>query len=451
MNPHNKPAVWLALLLSFGLSLLFGFGTLFAARGGAIDLQGVFYFSRCLLQHHDPYKLADVTQTYRDALRNPPPEGVFDREKDYLPCVYQPTILPLLVPFVWLGWSLAWRVWAALLVAGFFASALLMEHTASRRAPGVALALTCLALAGAQLSIATGNPAAIATSLCAVAVWCFLENRFPWLGVLCMALSLLIKPHDSGLIWLYLVFAGSLYRRRALQALAIVMPCAVASVVWVSIAAPRWLPELKTNLAQHAAAGNPDFPGALTFTERVVTKTVLSLQSAVAVFTRDPRIYNTVACAVCGLLFLAIAAATLRRVRAAGALSPDELWLGLAALAPLALLAVYHRPYDARLLVLTIPGCALLARRGGLAGRVSVALTAIALLFTGDLTCALLLQAPEAFHANPATLSGRLVILLLTRAGVLALLATTLFHTAVYVRATLVPDDPRRTHPQAAL
>ena len=36
---------------------------------------------------------------------------------------------------------------------------------------------------------------------------------------MCLAISLMLKPHDAGLVWLYFLLAGGIYRKRALQAL----------------------------------------------------------------------------------------------------------------------------------------------------------------------------------------------------------------------------------------
>jgi len=72
-------------------------------------------------------------------------------------------------------------------------------------------------LANCELLIVLGNMAGVAIGLCVVAVWCFLRERYVAAGIFCLAISLAIKPHDSGLVWLYFLLAGGIYRRRALQ------------------------------------------------------------------------------------------------------------------------------------------------------------------------------------------------------------------------------------------
>jgi len=206
----------------------------------------------------------------------------------------------------------------------------------------------------------------------------------------------------------------------------------VVSLVWVLTVAPSWLAEWKQNLAGINAPGMTNNPAARTWAEFQVTKTILDLQAAVAVFWPAASVYNAVSYAVCGLLLLAGAAATVGR-----RLTTEQLWLGLTAVVPLALLAVYHRPYDARLLLLTIPGCAMLARRGGWTGKISTALTLVAIVLTGDLTTTFLPAALPLLHVGTATLIDEIMILLVTRTGVLALLAMSVFHLAVYIHATM--------------
>ena len=432
MKGRARLGAWVALGLSFGLSIWLGWQILFSAPGGAVDFQGVFYGTRCLVEEHDPYSPSEMKAMYVEFLHQPPPEGVFRADLAFAGFVYQPTVIPLIAPFVWMGWSVAWRVWMVLLLAGLFASGVLMWRVGAREAPGTALVLTCLLLGNAALSIGSGNTAGVAIALCTIGVWCFLEEQYEMAGVFCVALSLLLKPHDSGAIWLYLLLAGGRWGRRAWQTLALTAVVAIGSFVWVTAIAPSWSNEWKQNLAAISGPGQMNNPAARTVEELHITKTILDLQAAVAVFWPAASVYNAVSYAVCGLLLLAGAAATVGR-----RLTTEQLWLGLTAVVPLALLAVYHRPYDARLLLLTIPGCAMLVRRGGWTGKISRALTLVAIVLTGDLTTTFLPAALPLLHVGTATLIDEIMILLVTRTGVLALLAMSVFHLAVYIHATM--------------
>lgn len=54
--------------------------------------------------------------------------------------------------------------------------------------------------------------------------------------------------------------------------------------------------------------------------------------------------------------------------------------------APISLLASYHRNYDAKILLLTIPACVQLWSEGGVLGRVAAGVSGITFLLDGDLS-----------------------------------------------------------------
>jgi hypothetical protein len=86
-------------------------------------------------------------------------------------------------------------------------------------------------------------------SLSAVAVWCFLRERFVLAGILCLAVALAVKPQDSGLVWLYFLRAGGVYRKRALQTLLATAVLSLPGVLWVWHASPHWFAEWQSNVA----------------------------------------------------------------------------------------------------------------------------------------------------------------------------------------------------------
>jgi hypothetical protein len=54
--------------------------------------------------------------------------------------------------------------------------------------------------------------------------------------------------------------------------------------------------------------------------------------------------------------------------------------------APISLLVSYHRNYDAKILLLTIPACGQLWSEGGVLGRVAAGVSGITFLLDGDLS-----------------------------------------------------------------
>jgi len=147
------------------------------------------------------------------------------------------------------------------MAASLTTAAFLMWNLAAERAPLLAGALIALILVNSEVVMIIGNAAAVAIGLCVIAVWCLLKNRFAGIGMVCLALSLLLKPHDAGLVWLYFLLAGGAYRKRALQTLLVVVLVAIPAVVWVSQVSPHWMQELHTNLALASARGDLNDPG----------------------------------------------------------------------------------------------------------------------------------------------------------------------------------------------
>src|ERR1019366_4930389 len=124
-----------------------------------------------------------------------------------------------IAPFAMLPLATAQALWIILTGGGLILAGFLMWNLGSKYAPILSGCLIGFLLANCQLAFATGNTAGIVVGLCVVAVWCFLEDRFVLAGILCLAVSLAIKPHDAGLVWLYFLLAGGTYRKRALQTL----------------------------------------------------------------------------------------------------------------------------------------------------------------------------------------------------------------------------------------
>ena len=193
-------------------------------------------------------------------------------------------------------------------------------------------------------------------------------------GVLCLAVSLLLKPHDAALVWLYLLLAGGLYRRRALQTLLVVAAVSLPLVLWVAHIAPGWIHELQSNLATVTSHGHSDDPGPASMSTAGIGM-IVSLQSVFSTFQDDPHFYYPITYLLCAAFLLLWSFTTLRT-----RLTPAMTWLALAAISSLSMLPVYHRLYDTRMLLLTIPACAMLWAEGGLIGRLALALNTTAIL-----------------------------------------------------------------------
>jgi hypothetical protein len=329
--------------------------------------------------------------------------------------------------------GVAQALWLILLVGVFILAAFLMWDIGASYAPGVSLFLICLVLADSELIFASGNTAGIVVGLCVISAWCFLKQKFVPAGVFCMAVCLAIKPHDAGLVWLYYLLVGGVYRKRALQSLVVTFGLGLVSVLWLSHVVPHWMQDWNSNLSAISAPGGLNEPGLASVTGHTAGM-VIDLQAAVSVFRNDPRIYNSVSYLVCGALLLVWSVRTLR-----SRFSQSGAWLALAAVAALTMLVTYHRPYDAKLLLLTVPACAMLWTEGGPIGWLALLLNSAAVLLTGDVPLAILSILTNGLHFGTNGILAHIQTVVVMRPVPLILLALGIFYLWVYVRRD-IPD-----------
>jgi len=339
------------------------------------DFKTLYYPSRCLIQHHDPYMESEVLRVYLAEGGNLPSDTAGTRQIA-TQNVYPPTTLFLSAPFAMLPWGPAHLLWIMLSAGSLIFASYLIWDLGADYAPVFSAVLAGFILANSGILIVTGNAAGIAISLCVVGVWCFLRQRFVLAGVLCLAISLAAKPHDAGLVWLYFLLAGGAYRRRALQTLLVTIAIGLPGVLWVCQVAPHWMQEMHSNILAYSAQGGINDPRLAS----MGPEGVIDLQSVVSFFRDDPRIYNAVSFLICAPLLLVWVFVTVRFRP-----SVKRASLALAAIAALTLLPVYHRQIDAKLLLLTVPACAMLWAERGRIGRFATVLGAAGLLATGDL------------------------------------------------------------------
>jgi hypothetical protein len=394
-----------------------------------VDFRAVYYGTRCLLERHNPYSVSELEHVYRTDGGERASESAAAHQAVVL-YVNVPTTFLVVAPFAVLPWGLAHVLWMILIGVLFLLAAFLMWDLGARYAPEVSLFLICIFLANCESIFVAGNTAGLVVALCVIAVWCFLQNRFVPAGILCMALSLAVKPHDAGLVWLFFLLAGGVYRKRALQSLFITGVLGLAAFLWLSNVAPHWMQDWHTNLSVISAPGGINEPGPSGFTSRSGA-TVIDLQAVISFFRDDPRIYNPVSYLICGALLLAGAVRTLR-----SRFSQQGAWLALAAIVPLTMLVTYHREWDAKLLMLAVPACAVLWAEGGAIRRMALVATTAGLVLTGDIPLALLSILGNALHVGTAGIFDQILMVVLMRPASLALLAVGIFYLWAYVRHT---------------
>ncbi|UWZ83084.1 glycosyltransferase family 87 protein [Occallatibacter riparius] len=430
-NPISRRNALICLILSASLSIAWALAIDTSRHGGALgDFRAIYYGARTAINHHDPYKPDQFLQVYRQEGGNFPTEP--DRLRSFsraVPvCVNLPTTLLVVLPLALLSWVPAHFIWMALLPASLIIAAWLMWDLAETRAPGFILFLSCLLLANCENLLLLGNGSGMAMSLGAIAVWCFLKQRHEILGIVCFTLGLALKPQEIGLIWLFFLLAGGTYRKRAWQVAGAATVVATLSLLWVSQASPHWIEEWRANIAATSMRGDLNDPGPTSIGNQAVGM-IVSLQSVISYFWDDPHIYNPVALLIGGALILIWCIVTVRsRPSREGAL------LAIASMAALSLLPIYHRQYDTKILLLTLPACALLWAQKSPLRKLATAITTVGIIFVSDIPVASMVMLRKSLNLPLDQFHGQLFSVLLGRTPTLALLLVGSFYLWAYAK-----------------
>lgn len=415
------------MLLGTLVILLFGFAFEHSSPVGMVDFGVIYFPSRTLLEHGDPYKQADVLRVFNaehaDQIWSIPRERAFMTRFGYPPPTFAVS-----APVALLPWRAAHILWMALTAACLILAAFLIWNLCAGTAPVISGALIGFLLANCQAMMVLGNAAGIAVSLCAIAVWCFLRDRYVLVGVVCLALSLALKPHNAWLVWLYFLLAGGVYRKRAWQTLAVTAALSLPAVLWVSRVAPGWLGEMRANLVWFAGPGGPCDPGPSSGGSHGMDMLV-NLQAIFSFFRDDASFYQPATYFVCAVLLLIWAYFTFRARP-----TPQNAWLSIASVTALSVLPFYHHVHDAKLILLAVPACVMLLAEGGRMGRLALAVTSLAFFCTGDLVWTIALLFFRSVHPPASWLGTQIFLAAQIFPAPLAILLLGVFYLWAYAR-----------------
>jgi hypothetical protein len=429
-NGPRQDGLYLMLLGSLALVLL---GTVLSSTStvAMIDFRAMYYPARCLIEHCDPYSESEVLRVAQAEGGERPSDR--DDSNHFARYLYLPPTFSFTVPFAMMPWSVAHILLMALTGGGLILAGFLIWNSGVDGSPVIAGALIGFFLANSELLMVVGNIAGIAIVLCVVAVWCFVRDRFVSAGVLCLAISLAIKPHDSGLVWLYFLLAGGVYRKRALKTLLAAIAVSLPGLIMTWRVAPHWVQELHLNIVADTALGGRSDPAAASMGWHGLSMLV-NLQTVLSAFWTDPHIYNLAGYLVCAPLLLVWAVVAFRSSLVAfKSNSPaSNTWLALAAIAALSMLPLYHRQYDTKLLLLTVPACAMLWAERGIVGWLAPVLNTAGFIITGDLSWIAILKLIERLFAPANGLTARILANAQVFSAPLILLSLGTFYLWVY-------------------
>lgn len=400
--------------------LIFVSSALAAERLGIawmVDFKAIYFGTRCLIEHRDPYQESELLKVFESEgggnLSDPTEAGRKQAEMLY---VNVPTSFLVVAPFAQLKWPAAHLLWMTVTGAALMLSAFLIWSLASEASPILSGALICIWIINCIPLLLLGNAAGIAISFCAIGVWTFARRRFEMLGVTLFSLSIVLKPQDICLVWLFYLLAGGTYRRRAWQIFSLSMLLCLGAIAWTSQSSPNWPSELHQNIVSTITPGGVNDPGP-SHLRTLTVGTMTDLQSVLSIFWNNPRFYDAASFTICGALMLLWILAFLRSSSPA-----RDPWLALAFVSCLTLLPVYHRTHDAKLLLLVIPACAFLGKTNARIGRVAALVTTGALVLTGDIPIYILVTLAKKLPDPSEGLTWKVANVVLARPGPLVLL-----------------------------
>jgi hypothetical protein len=420
----RKPQLHL-LVLGIAAIVFFAIGAARVFRA-SYDFVPVYTGARCLLQGCNPYDTKQLEQQFFAAggRRKELPSWQIDMP------VYPPSTFLTLSPLALLRYPIARVLWFLLNACLFVTSAGLILALCLGPRRWLATTLTSFILATSGILLVLGQPAAFSISLVIIGCYLFVRGRCLALGAFLFMLSLAVKPQIGGFIVVYLLVQRIHWRYAAVAlagALAILLSAGL-----ILRSHPRssdWTSTLRANLSSTLSPGGSADPRPAN-TEAVGD---VNLQTLTSIFFSNPRVFNPVAYAISLVLLAALIVVVLR------ANAGQELhFLALAALSVLSLTPVYHRFYDTRLLLLTIPAVLIVFQKRRLLGALIAVLTLLAVISMQYRVQGFLLQHRE----WQSVLQNKFLLILLLRQQNLELLMLFCLYlfAIVSVRSSSTPE-----------
>jgi Glycosyltransferase family 87 len=355
------------LILCISAVVFFAVGGARVSRSSN-DFVPVYTGARCLLHGCNPYDTSQLEQQFFLAGGHAAELPSWNIDVP----VYPPSTFLVLSPLALFPFPAARLIWFLLNGCLFVTATGLILAVCTPSHRWLATALGSLLLMSSAILLILGQPAIFAISLLGISIHLFLRGRLLGLGTLLLMLSLAVKPQVGGLIVLYLV-ARRVHWRSAALALAGALALLLSSALILQVH-PRsfgWASALRANLTATLDTGGsadprPANPQAIGDT---------NLQSLTSIFFPSDRGFNLAAYAVFMLLFAAFVLVFW------GAHADAELHLlALAALSILSLMPVYHRFYDTRLLLLTVPAVLIVFQKRRFLGSIIGITTALSVI-----------------------------------------------------------------------
>ncbi len=317
------------------------------------DFVAPYTGARCLWTGCNPYDPQQIEQAFAAAGGLAADHPIWKWE----PAVYPPSTLIELLPFSLLRYHTVRPIWYAFNALMFCAAMLIMAHFIRPRYRPWSLLAGAVALTSETVALLfnIGQPTGAAVGLLVIALWLLLKTDRRTAGIIFLGLSLGLKPQLAGLIFLCLLLRRP-YRSAAMQAGILAGVILLIGIAWLSLspASRNWRHDYHAQVESSLQPGAVNDPtlknyGSLQFT---------NLQTIFSLVSERPAFYNSMSYLVSAVLLSLWVAGMLRQ--------KDEssgLWAGIATIACIGLLPVYHREYDCVLLIVTFPMLVMMGAR----------------------------------------------------------------------------------------
>lgn len=333
------------------------------------DFLSPYIQAKAWVHGRNPYTGASLVKWWPPDNPRPPyvdtgaAEGTLERDRG-MPSPYPITSLVMVAPFTVAPWSIALALWSSVSVAAIVMAAFALLAVCGcnwRELRSQLFLAATFALAPLHTGIATANPALLAVSLVIFTLWAAQRESNRAAGLL-LALAICLKPTVAGGLLLYYL----LRRRWSLVVTACSVSTAIAMIGFLrlTLAEVHWLASYQENSRRMFAIGSVD-----DFTRASGLRfNLINSQVFFGGIGASPAIANLLA-HLLGVVLLAWWLWFCSRRRTSGLLE-------VSAISTLSLIVVYHRSYDAVLLMLPLAWCLLVTRK---ISRSFVTLAAVAL------------------------------------------------------------------------
>lgn len=303
------------------------------------DFAAVYGAARCWLHAWNPYDMLDVGAALRDA-------GYFSAGGTHklMPSIYPISSFPVVALLAWLPWSKARLLWS-LVSMGFFSGSLLLVFRNTHISPRAQwlLAAAILMFSPVNSGVSSGNPSVICCSLVLLAIYCVLNSR-QTAGALMLGFAHCIKPQIS-------IFAVALFFvwhawRPLITSLIPPLAATLAGILRASSINEfwHWMATLKATAATELLSGG----GADPRVSNPFSYALINAQAIFGTFTNNVGKIDIIAW---GLVTGLVASYLVVRSRR----SHVSRCLDMAFFSTITLIVVYHRYYDAQLLLAAVP------------------------------------------------------------------------------------------------